>query len=216
MSKGCLVRLRHAMEVMNQIDMTAAGEEDDYSDDLYSDFTTEEDREQFSRFNDQLLARQPAVRSAKTEVEIMKYVCDPEAVTYWLFASKLISKKQNLYASGGTDVSDACCNRAQVFLVLAMSLIQCLQPIKRELQVDAEEVYLALKLKLHALQTFCPMSEKRPNRPGPLKEHPFITAVSAFDADDPVPRNVAEAYPTINEPVSYAFTGEHQVYVHCH
>ena len=157
---------------------------------------------QFEGFLQKVTNRQSGVAAIETEDAIKAFLCDTECVSDWLLVSTAISRIQNRYVvlDGPIAVWDECRNRAEVFLDLGVSIIRYLEPIKVDLQEDAEDIVFAMRMKLNTIKAFHPMFRKHQN----IEPHPFVALLELFTQDDPLQTKVAEAYPEIDNSVCEA------------
>ena len=124
--------------------------------------------------------------------------------------STATSRIQNRYIVLNKNIAtwNECRNRAAIFLDLGSSAIRCLEPIKVDLQENAEDVLFAMRMKLNALNAFDPIFRYQPDfqreRPGPIAPHTFVNMLLDFARDDPLPINLAEAYPVADNSVCKA------------
>lgn len=207
------------MKLVNQIDLAAANEL--YSCNQIEALSIERNRpqkllpseqmQQFEGFCQKVTDRQSVVAAIQTEDAVKTYLCDTEFVPDWLLVSTAISRIQNRYVvlEGSIGVWGECRNRAEVFLDLGLSIIRHLEPIKVDLQEDADDILFAMRMKLNAIKAFHPIfrylsfDERERHDRGPAP-HRFVNLLDVFNQDDPLPRKVAEAYPEIDNSVCEA------------
>jgi hypothetical protein len=205
---------------VDQIDLAAAKElhackqiealSIEYNKDRPQKLLTSEEMQQFEEFYQNVTNHRGVVAAIQTEDEIKTYLRDRECVPDWLLVSKATSRIQNRYVvlNGSIAVWDECRNRAQVFLDLGASIIRYLEPIKVDLQEDAEDILFAMRMRLNAIKAFDPIFRHQASfqreHQDPIGPHVFVGLLSVFNHDDPLPTNVAEAYPAIDNSVREA------------
>lgn len=164
--------------------------------------------QQFEEFYQNVTTRQSVVAAIQTEDEIKTYLCNTECVPVWLLVSTATSRIQNRYVvlDGSIAVWDECRNRAGVFLDLGVSIIRYLEPIKVDLQKDAEDILFAMRMKLNAIKAFHPIFRHSASfqQEVYIGSHVFVNLLGLFTQDDPLQTNVAEAYPEIDNSVCEA------------
>ena len=197
------------MKLVNQIDLAAANEIHSFCqiESLSIDenrpqvLLASEQMQQLERYCHNVKDRQSVIAAIQTEDAIKTYLCDIECVPDWLLVNTAISRIQHRYVVLDRKIAvwDECRNRAEVFLDLGASIIRHLQPIKVDLQEDAEEILFAMRMKLNAIKAFDPIFRHHSTRP-----HPFVDFIVNFAEDDPLQTKVAEAYPEIENSVCKA------------
>jgi len=206
------------VKLVNQIDLAAASELHSCKrvEALSIDKTrpqkllASEQMQQFEEFYQNVTNRQSVVAAIQTEDEIKTYLCNTECVPDWLLVSTATSRIQNRYVvlDGSIAVWDECRNRAEVFLDLGVSIIRYLEPIKVDLQKDAEDILFAMRMKLNAIKAFNPIFRHQASfqreHQDPIVSHVFVILVGLFIQDDSLQTNVAEAYPEIDNSVCEA------------
>lgn len=206
------------MKLVNQIDLAAANE-------LHSSYQVEalsiersrpqkllasEQMQQFEGFSQKVTNRQSGVAAIETEDAIKTFLCDTECVSDWLLVSTAVSRIQNRYVilDGSIAVWDECRNRAEVFLDLGVSIIRYLEPIKIDLQEDAEDLVFAMRMKLNTIKAFHPIFQHlapfQREHQDPIEPHLFVGLLDLFIQDDPLRTKVAEAYPETDTSVCEA------------
>ena len=197
---------------MNQIDLSAANELHSCHQiealridrDSPQTLLASEQMQQFEGFCQKVTNHQSVVAGIQTEDAIQTYLSDTECVPDWLLVSTAVSRIQNRYVMVNTSIAvwTECRTRAEVFLDLGVSIIRHLEPIKVDLQENAEDILFAMRMKLNAIKAFDPIfrhqfSHVRKDQ-DPIAPHPFIILLGHFTQDDPLQSKVAEAYPHVD------------------
>ena len=202
------MRLKHVMKLVNQMDLAFVNEiyslnqvEASRIDKLKTQkLLVPEQTQQLERFCQNVTNRQNVVGAIPTEEAIKTYLCDTECSSAWELVSIAICRIQTrgVVLDGNIYVWRECRNRAARFLDLGVSIIRYLEPIKVELQEDAEDILLAMRIKLSAIKAFYPVyrfqSQFERENHDPINSHLFATLLEHFIEDDPLPTKVAYAY----------------------
>lgn len=153
-----------------------------------------EQMQQLERFSQNVTNRESVVAVIQTEEAIKTYLCDTECSS----ATELVNIAICRIQIRNNYVWKECRNRAEIFLDLGVSIIRYLEPIKVELQEDAEDILLAMRMKLSAIKAFYPVylfqSKFERENHDPISSHLFATLLEHFIEDDPLPTKVAYAY----------------------
>ena len=165
---------------------------------------TSKEMQQLEAFCLSVTNNQSTVKVIRTEAEISTYLSDIECIPDWSLASTVTFRIQNRYVAVDENIAvwEECRIRAHVFLDLGASIIEYLKPVKLDLQERADEILLAMRMKLNVIKTFNPMFQYRTqfeieNRLTKASHH-FVDLLVDFNHDDLLPTNVAEAYPAID------------------
>ncbi len=149
----------------------------------------------------------------QTEQEATDILQNPKDVLVWRLISVAMSRMQNRYVvlDGSITVWDECRNRALVFLQLSGDIMDYLDPVKHELEEKAEAVLAATRMKLNVLNAFAPICKKRSlsskgadpvDNWSSIAVNTFLCRIVEFNKDAAQPKNVADAYPSVDDSVS--------------
>ena len=215
LSDACLKRLKQAAKLFVQLEVSLASEIHtcQHIETLAEGFKKSQrllnpkEWQQFGDFHE-TVERRRAVSVNDQNVEgIKECLRDTECVSNWQLVYTATSRAQNRYVvlDGSIAIWDECRNRAKVFLDLGVGIIRHLEPIKVELQQDADDILFALRVKLNTLQAYNPiyvhqLASQRKNQDATVR-HPYVDLLHKFMRDDPLPAKVAEAYPETHNAV---------------